>query len=109
MNFITISPIPPLPTLDKIRPLDSFNEHYSEGVTPRKGYEFTQYLTNAIKQVDALQKSADVASVQLATGRGEDLAQAMITMEKASLSLALLVTARDKAIESYNMIARMQL
>jgi len=30
-------------------------------------------------------------------------------MEKASLSLSLLVTARDRAIDAYNQIARMQL
>ena len=106
MNFTTIAPIPPLAPLAKIEPLEIKSGSDPGKVTPNKS-EFSQFLSNAIREVDALQKSADVASVRLATGQGEDLAAVMIALEKASLSLSLLVSVRDKAVEAYQQITRM--
>ena len=106
MEFVTITPIEPLAPLKPMEKLPAFG---AESWQPNAGSDFGKFLMDAVRQVDALQKQADVASVKLAIGQGEDLAAAMIAMEKASLSLSLLVTARDRAIDAYNQIARMQL
>lgn len=109
MNFTTIAPIVPISSINSIAPLDSLaNLDGREGVSQKRP-EFAQFLVDAIKQVDGLQKNAEVASVQLALGQGDDLSSAMVALEKASLSLTLMVSARDKAIDAYNQIARMQI
>ena len=73
------------------------------------GGDFSKFLKDALGQVDALQKNADAASLQLATGQVDDLSAVMVALEKASLSLSLTVATRDKVIDAYNQIMRMQI
>ena len=73
------------------------------------GPDFSKFLTDALSQVDALQKNADAASLQLATGQVDDLSSVMIAIEKASLSLSLTVATRDKVLDAYNQVMRMQI
>ena len=75
----------------------------------KAGTDFSKFLDDAINQVDALQKNADSASLQLATGNVQDLSTVMVALEKASLSLSLAVSVRDKAMDAYNQIMRMQM
>ncbi len=76
---------------------------------PKEGPDFSKFLTDALGQVDALQKNADEASLQLATGQVDDLSTVMIALEKANLSLSLTVVTRDKVLDAYNQIMRMQI
>lgn len=73
------------------------------------GSDFSQFLTDALKQVDALQKNAEVASVGVATGQIQDLHTAMVALEKASLSLSMTVEVRNKVLDAYHEIVRMQI
>lgn len=115
MDISGITPIVPLGPLTALKPLDieALPDLNTAAITGQQsgqnGGNFSKFLTDAIKQVDALQKEGEVASVQLTTGQGEDLASVMVALEKASLSLSLLVTARDRAIDAYNQIIRMQM
>ncbi len=77
--------------------------------TSKSGSDFSKFLTDALGQVDALQKNADAASLQLATGQVEDLSSVMVAIEKASLSLSMTVATRDKVLDAYNQIMRMQI
>jgi len=81
----------------------------SLGEAQKAGPDFSQFLTDALGQVDALQKNADEASLQLATGQVEDLSTVMVALEKANLSLSLTVVTRDKVLDAYNQIMRMQI
>lgn len=71
--------------------------------------DFSKFLTDALFQVDALQKKADVATIELATGQVQDLSEVMVALEKASLSMSMAVATRDKMIDAYNQVIRMQL
>lgn len=53
-------------------------------------------------------KEADNAIVQSNTGGSADLHDVMIAMEKADISLRLLVQVRNKAVDAYQEIMRMQ-
>lgn len=75
----------------------------------KSGSDFSKFLADALGQVDALQKNADAASLQLATGQVDDLSSVMVALEKASLSLSLTVATRDKVLDAYNQIIRMQI
>ena len=108
MSIAPITPIMPLGAMTPLAPtnLDTQSLGTANGA---KGTDFSKFLTDALGQVDALQKNTDAASLQLATGQVDDLSSVMVALEKASLSLSLTVATRDKALDAYNQIMRMQI
>lgn len=92
------------PTIRAEQP-ESASGTSAAGGTP----SFGQVLAEAIQRVEQQQIQAEDAAVRLAAGQVEDLAEVMITAEKANLSLGLAVQIRNKALEAYQEIMRMQL
>lgn len=86
-----------------VRPLSSG----SDEATP--GANFTDYLKKSMGDVNELLNSADKKASDLAVGRSENLHDASIAMEKAETALKLLVQVRNKALDAYHEIMRMQL
>ncbi|HWQ43432.1 MAG TPA: flagellar hook-basal body complex protein FliE [Desulfosporosinus sp.] len=111
MIISAIAPIMPLGAMSPIAPisLDSATNISTAEGAQKAGLDFSKFLNDALSQVDALQSNADAASLQLATGQVEDMSTVMVALEKASLSLSLTVAVRDKAIDAYNQIMRMQM
>lgn len=72
------------------------------------GKSFGQFLTDALSDVNKLQSNADKASLDLAAGKVQDVSQAVIAAEKASISLQLTMQVRNKVIDAYQEIMRMQ-
>jgi flagellar hook-basal body complex protein FliE len=72
------------------------------------GPGFAQTLKNAIHSVDQLQKDSDLKMQQLATGQNNNIHETMIAAEKADIALRLMVQVRNKIIEAYQEIMRMQ-
>lgn len=100
----------PLGLITPIAPTNLEPQSVGSGAgTGKSGSDFSKFLTDALGQVDALQKNAEVASLQLATGQVDDLSSVMVAIEKASLSLSLTVAARDKVLDAYNQVMRMQI
>ena len=70
--------------------------------------DFNTYLKNAMGEVNALRQKADQAIQQL-VGEGKgDLQESMIAMEKADVSFRLMMQIRNKVLEAYQEIMRMQ-
>lgn len=69
---------------------------------------FSEILKNAIHNVNDLQVQSDVATEKLARGENIELHNVMIAAQKASISLQLSMEVRNKVIESYQEIMRMQ-
>lgn len=65
-------------------------------------------LTAMIGHTNALQQAADQAVEQVHAGDEKNLHAAMIAMEKADISLRYMVQVRNKAIDAYQEIMRMQ-
>lgn len=105
MSFLPIAPIIPITGLNPIAPVSL---ELNPNLEKNNG-DFSKFLTDALGQVDSLQKKADVASLELATGQVQDLSEVMVALEKASLSMSLAVATRDKMIDAYNQVIRMQL
>lgn len=72
------------------------------------GQEFAAFFQKALGEVNKLQFEADEASKKLATGKVEDIAPVVIAAEKASIALQLTVQVRNKVIDAYSEIMRMQ-
>ncbi|MDQ7096238.1 flagellar hook-basal body complex protein FliE [Desulfosporosinus sp. PR] len=111
MSIQPIVPIVPLSALSPLTPanLESTPAASSGGGTQQAGADFSKFLQDALSQVNDLQTKADTASLQLATGQVQDLSSVMVALQKANLSLSMTVSVRDKVIDAYNQIMRMQL
>lgn len=70
---------------------------------------FTEFLKTSINEVDNLQLETDGAIQDLVSGKEKNVHEVMVAMEKASLSLELLVQVRNKVIAAYDEIKRMQI
>ena len=72
------------------------------------GESFGEVLKNSLSEVNRTQVAADRAAEQIAAGETKNLHEAMIKLEEADLSLRLVVQMRNKALEAYQEIMRMQ-
>ena len=70
---------------------------------------FGDYLNNALNQVNDLQISAETAANDFAVGNTDDIQSVMIAEQKADLSLQLTMQIRNKILDAYNEIMRMQI
>jgi flagellar hook-basal body complex protein FliE len=69
---------------------------------------FGDVLKDAVRQVDDLQANASVKVQELLAGQGGDVHSAMIAVEKADLSFQLMMQVRNKVVQAYQEISRMQ-
>lgn len=69
---------------------------------------FGQALSNAISNLNETQNAADDASVRMAAGDPIDLHEVMLARETASLHFQLAVQVRNKLVEAYQDVMRMQ-
>lgn len=88
-------------TLGKIAGVESRASGDSKG--------FKEMLTEALDSVNKAQWEADRATTALALGEVQDVHQVTLAMERADLMLQLTIRVRNKAIEAYQEISRMQI
>jgi flagellar hook-basal body complex protein FliE len=69
---------------------------------------FGDILTAMVAQTNEQQQTADQAIQQLQAGGEKNLHEAMIAMEKADISMRYTIQVRNKAIDAYQEIMRMQ-
>ena len=69
---------------------------------------FSSMLQRSVAEVNQLQNQADSSIEQLIVGRSRNLHETMIALEKADISFRLMMEVRNKIIEAYNEIMRMQ-
>ncbi|MEK7475491.1 MAG: flagellar hook-basal body complex protein FliE [Candidatus Coatesbacteria bacterium] len=70
---------------------------------------FKSLLGDALAQVNQLQQNADTASVRLAAGENVGIDEVMLAMQKAELALQLTSSIRNKLVEAYQDVTRMQI
>ena len=80
----------------------------SPGGSGGQGIPFSDLLTDAVGQVDALESQARAAVSGLMTGNGDDVHQAMIATQKADMSFEMALAVRNKAVQAYQSVIGMQ-
>lgn len=90
-------------------PLPMIDGGVTETVAPSGAGSFGEVLRGKLDSLAESQATADIASQQIATGDVEDLARNMMQVEQANVSLQLATQLRNKAIEAYQEILRMQI
>ena len=72
------------------------------------GQDFGKTLMDAIKEVNASQGESREMQGALMAGQPVDVDDVMIAMERASISMQLTMQVRNKVLEAYQEISRMQ-
>lgn len=78
-----------------------------ENVRQKNQGEFGKVIKEAVSRVDHLGKEADRSVIDLLKGNA-DIHESMIGLQKFDISMRLLLTIRNKAIEAYREIMHMQ-
>jgi len=99
----SIGPFTPL------TPLTPLGKAGMEKGLVQDGQEFSSFLKDALNKLDQTQVEAEQATVALVTGQIDDFHTPVIAMQKASLAMGLAVTVRNKVLEAYHEIMRMQI
>jgi flagellar hook-basal body complex protein FliE len=107
MPIPPIPPLPPanvpgdfqLPALDSTAPADTVQAN---------GSGFGQMLGDALGKLGGMQVDAAVQSQALATGQASDVSAVAMSVERASLALQLAAQVRNKTVEAYQDLFRMQ-
>lgn len=79
------------------------------GATEASTTDFAQELKNAINNVNEIQVESEKAMSDIATGQVKDLHQAAIAIDKAEISMKLMLEVRNKALNAYKEITRTQM
>jgi flagellar hook-basal body complex protein FliE len=72
------------------------------------GGGFGAALIDQLDKLEATQQSASNQSEALATGQADDVTSVVLEVERAQLALQLASQMRNKAVEAYHEIFRMQ-
>ena len=67
-----------------------------------------KFVGELVNKVNDLQVKADSAIQQLATGEAKNLQEVMLAVEKSGVSFQFLTQVRNKALEAYQEVMRMQ-
>ena len=102
------NPVNPIAPITPLKPLQNINtvETADLGDT---GSNFSFVLKDAINNLDKVQQEAGQAAVDLVAGNTEDFHTPIIAMEKANMSMNLAVNIRNKVLEAYKEVMRMQI
>ena len=75
---------------------------------PTSSGGFGESLSRSLEAVNSLQLQAQAAASSLAGGQPVDMAQTLVTVEKANISLQFALQIRNKLVEAYQEIMRLQ-
>jgi flagellar hook-basal body complex protein FliE len=71
--------------------------------------DFASVLGEAVGKVNAMQVDADAQAQSVATGQCDNIHEAVLAMDKASLSLQLTVAVMNRAVAAYKEISQLQM
>jgi flagellar hook-basal body complex protein FliE len=71
--------------------------------------DFAQMLKDEIENTNQVMKTAELAEVEIATGSVKDLAKANIAIEKADMKMQMMLEVRNKAINAYKELSKIQI
>ncbi len=84
----------------------SLNNQVNNSSTNNTNSDFLSILKDAINDVNNKQIKADNALRDIATGEVKDLHQAAIAIDKAEISMKMMLEVRNKALNAYKEILK---
>lgn len=95
--------------IDAILPASSGLQTVNKTQSTSNASSFESMLNQYISQADGAVKDFESKSIALANGEGVNLHDVTIAAQKASIAVELTTTVRDKAVEAYQEMMRMQI
>lgn len=92
----------------KMTPVASSAESHITKNNEDEVKSFGDYFAEALHNVNDLQMKGRDATLKMAAGKAEDISQVVIATEKAGIALQLTMQVRNKAVDAYQEIMRMQ-
>jgi len=98
------------PLTDRLQPNQLLNTSSADKLHLGQpaGDGFGKMLDGLVSTVDAKQMQADSLTKRVLLGDTDQLHQSVIAMQEASVSLSLMVQVRNKLVDSYQELMRMQ-
>lgn len=75
---------------------------------PSEGSTFSDLLRKSVDQVNGYQVEADQAVKELVAGRNKNIHETLLAVERADSSLKLMMQVRNKVLDAYREIMKMQ-
>ena len=96
--------------IDKINPI-KFNPKLlnTQQQNQKKSVAFDSVLKKAIEEVNDYQKNAEKLSADYAAGKTDNINDVIVAAEKADISLRLTIDIRNKIVDAFKEIMRMQI
>lgn len=101
-------PTDPITSINRIGRLSGLDEVNKTNLTGSSPDSFGQMLNSALDRLSQTESAANEAVTRLASGEDIDLHQVMLTMQEADLSFQLALQVRNKLVEAYQEVMRMQ-
>ncbi len=98
--------VDPISPINPLRPVSGGNGPQNVG---KGGPDFKKILENAIDKVNNTVNNAEKLSNDFATGKTSDIHSVIIAAEKADIMLQLTTEVKNKIVEAYREIMRMQI
>jgi len=76
---------------------------------PEGDAKFSKVLEKSLDQVNEFQVEADTAIKEFLAGRNKNIHETLLTIERADTSLKILMQVRNKVLDAYKEIMRMQI
>jgi flagellar hook-basal body complex protein FliE len=100
-------------TMDEIRRIQSIlqqqaPQEQSQRVEEGEKPSFKETLETFMKDVNNLQRGAEESAQKLISGDVESIHQVMLAMEEANTSFRLMMEMRNKILEAYREVMKMQ-
>ncbi len=73
------------------------------------GKSFGEFLADSIGKVNSLQQDADVAMQRVASGDSQNIAETLLSVERAEMAFKQMNQIRMKVIDAYKEIMKMQI
>ncbi len=93
----------------KITGLNGFNIDPFQQENKTKGSGFNDVLGEFVKKVNSSEAEAKQLTEDFIMGKGVPIHEVMIAGEKAKTNLQLLIEIRNKAVETYKELTKMQM
>ena len=110
---VSLSSLPNLTIQSEMRPNSRIESRLAQAnqasaSTTGVHQSFSEFLEAHVEDVNRMQIEADQAVSAMATGRSHNLHEMMLALDRADVSFRLMTKVRNKAVEAYQEIMRLQ-
>jgi flagellar hook-basal body complex protein FliE len=81
----------------------TMDSYFIDGIKP-----FELFLTDSMKSVNDLQIESDKLIERLSTGDVDDISEVVLASSRAEVAMRMLMEVRNKLLEAYQQISRIQ-